>query len=251
MPKLTVLVSSYNRHVRLELAVRSVLAQTHRDLEVFIMDDGSPRPEIAELLDRLTQEDGRVSAIQVRQRWDKAKVCTFGALLNLGQLVTDSEYLSFLCDSAEYLPERCERLIAHLDRERDCHLAWDRQHHFRLNRDGHTTSQRIAEEQPEFVAQHQGQQWFDWLKQANQVDHNSVVERRTASPAHWSEDVGDWYILDWERWLRLARKGRRFDELGWVGEVKRCQDGDSTGELVGSGKTIAEVIAIRSAGGVP
>lgn len=56
----TVGIPAYGRPESLERAVRSVLAQTHADLEVIVSDDASPDPAVAAAATRLAAEDPRV-----------------------------------------------------------------------------------------------------------------------------------------------------------------------------------------------
>jgi len=59
-PLLSVGIPAYDRPATLERAVRSVLAQQLRDLEVVVSDDASPDPAVAQTGERLAREDARV-----------------------------------------------------------------------------------------------------------------------------------------------------------------------------------------------
>jgi glycosyltransferase involved in cell wall biosynthesis len=59
-PLLSVGIPAYNRPEGLERAVRSVLTQTIRDLEVVVSDDASPDSRVADVGERLAREDARV-----------------------------------------------------------------------------------------------------------------------------------------------------------------------------------------------
>lgn len=246
MPRLTVLLSSYNRPRGLKRAIQSVLDQTLSDLELLVLDDGSTLSAVRKVLDEATGADKRVSCLQVQQRWDKAKTCTFGALLNMGLKITDSQYVSYLCDNVEMLPKRCERLVAHLGEHRDLDLAWDHQNVRYEDANGDVVRQEIRDERPEAFERWQGFGWARRLQASNCVDHNGVVEVRGmgARPWPWSEKVEDWNRLDWERWLRLAELGVAFGFLPYVGEVKHVGP-DSTGVQIARGATLAQVIADR------
>lgn len=246
MPRLTVLLSTYCRPARLKIAARSILGQTFEDLELVILDDNSPNPEQLTAIHDLCEEDPRCRAILGEATPEyKQGVCTFGQLLNRGIAETDSEFYSFFCDSAEMYPQRCERLAAHLDATPECQIVWGQQSYYRYDAHGLLAA---AAERPEIPDKHevwQGPGWVARLENANQVDHSSTMERRSVT-LPWSEDVEAWFKIDWERWLRMARAGTRFDMVGWLGEIKRVHV-DSSGWLHdANGKTLAEVIALRS-----
>ena len=60
--KISVIMPVYDAKDLLPLAVRSVLAQTHDDLELLLVEDGSPNG-CGELCDRLAAQDSRVRVI--------------------------------------------------------------------------------------------------------------------------------------------------------------------------------------------
>ena len=62
-PRVSVFMASYNGAAYVEAAVRSVLTQTLRDLELVVVDDGSDRPTL-DILRRLAVEDTRIVLVE-------------------------------------------------------------------------------------------------------------------------------------------------------------------------------------------
>lgn len=238
MARLAVFLSSYNRPQGLKRAIASVLGQTYQDIQLVILDDNSTNTETIKIIDEYTCHYN-VTTFVNNGEYDKSKICSFGALLNRGMQLIDSEYCSYLCDGVQYLPQRCSRLIAHLDACHSADLAWDQQHIIHEGSAGNALQLEIREEHPEAVQIWQGQHWLNRLRNANSVDHNSVLERR--NDINWSEDIADWNCIDWTRWKRVAASGRRFDFVPWVGEIKHVGPG-STGKQIAAGKSLTEVI---------
>ena len=103
MAKITVIIPAYNAAATLVCAVRSVLAQTLRDIAVVIVDDGSKdaTPEIA---DRLASDDDRVMVIH------QANTGCYGARL-AGMRQVQTEFFGFV-DSDDYVaPTMFEKLV--------------------------------------------------------------------------------------------------------------------------------------------
>lgn len=110
MPDCTVVVITYNDAARLPRAVRSVLGQTLRDLEVLVCDDASTdaTPDVAA---RLAAEDPRVRYLR---RDANSGGC--GAPRNDGIDAAASPYVMFL-DSDDELPRHaCKSLLAEIER---------------------------------------------------------------------------------------------------------------------------------------
>lgn len=61
-PRVSVVMSVHNDAQRVDTAVRSILGQTFRDLELIVIDDGST-DATPEVLDRLAREDGHLRVI--------------------------------------------------------------------------------------------------------------------------------------------------------------------------------------------
>ncbi|MGP3914763.1 bifunctional glycosyltransferase/CDP-glycerol:glycerophosphate glycerophosphotransferase [Nonomuraea sp. 10N515B] len=110
MPDCTVVVITYNDAARLPRAVRSVLGQSLRDLEVIIADDASTdgTPEVAA---RLTALDPRVRYLR---RGVNSGGC--GAPRNDGIDAAAAPYVMFL-DSDDELPRHaCKSLLTEIER---------------------------------------------------------------------------------------------------------------------------------------
>ncbi len=63
MPKVTVLTATYNGERHLEETVNSILAQTYKDFEYIIVDDGST-DSTPNMLDRLAASDARIQIVR-------------------------------------------------------------------------------------------------------------------------------------------------------------------------------------------
>ena len=62
MPLVTVIIPAYNAEAYIERCVRSILAQTHRELRLLVVDDGST-DRTGAILDALHEEDGRLQPL--------------------------------------------------------------------------------------------------------------------------------------------------------------------------------------------
>ncbi len=105
-PKVSVIISTYNRAALLPRAVNSVLTQTFQNYEIIIVDDCSPD----NTQDVITAfSDPRIRS--VRHETNRRQ----SAAINTGIANSRGEYIAFLDDDDEWLPAKLEWQVALLD----------------------------------------------------------------------------------------------------------------------------------------
>lgn len=97
MPLFSVVIPVYNRPDGLLRAVRSCLTQSHADLEVIVVDDGSAQP-VAESLESLG--DSRVSCIRVERNQGVSNA------RNVGMDNAAGRYVAFLDSDDEFTVDK-------------------------------------------------------------------------------------------------------------------------------------------------
>lgn len=112
-PLVTAIVPYYSEHEWVGEAVESLLAQTHRNLEVTIVNDGAYDAEAGVLFE--LAEDPRVRVLTQRNGGDQSA-------RNLGVIDAEGEYVAMLDADNAFEPEFVERAVAML--EADPELAY-------------------------------------------------------------------------------------------------------------------------------
>lgn len=104
MPKASVIVPVYKVKEYLEPCVRSILAQTQRDFELLLIDDGSP-DECGSMCDAFAQADPRIRVIHQENRG-------LGGARNTGIEAAKGDWLLFV-DSDDWIdPETLQTTLA-------------------------------------------------------------------------------------------------------------------------------------------
>ena len=209
MPRVSVLLTTYNRPGMLAEAIESVLAQTFTDYELIVLDDNSGDPGVPGVLAG-HWADPRVvvykSSVAPGERGARVR---YAVLANIGLGLARGEYVTYLCDDDLYLPRRLELMAARLD-EGDCQVVYGTQ---RVERDGELVMMRPA---------------TSVLHKASMiVDHSSVMHTAVsaAEAGGWPEDPMYWRHADAAFWDRLSAAGHLFYPVPEVTDVHRFHAG--------------------------
>jgi hypothetical protein len=107
--RVSVLVPTHDHASTLPLTVRSILAQTHADLEVLVIGDG-PTPEVREAARALAAADARVRFLDLPKGPHHGEVHRDTAIA-----ASTGEHLVYCCDDDLFLPEHVADLSAMLE----------------------------------------------------------------------------------------------------------------------------------------
>lgn len=107
MPRVSIIMPTFNRAYCLTRAIKSVMLQTFTDWELIIVDDGST-DETSQILDRFSQT--------LRSRFRHFKIENSGAAKarNAGIVATSSEFVAFIDSDDIWLPEKLDMQISRL-----------------------------------------------------------------------------------------------------------------------------------------
>lgn len=185
---ISVIIPAYNCAEFLEDSARSALGQTHRDLEVLILDDasGDDTPVIA---NRLAEQDSRVRAFSNAANLGVAET------RNRGLEEARGEWVAFLDGDDLWLPDKLEKQLARLSETGGdlCYTGYSF-----INEAGTPirTPYRIPED-------------FRWetLLRENIIGCSTALFRRPADPPIRMR--GEYQHEDYVFWLELIRSGYR------------------------------------------
>ena len=185
-PTVSVVLPTHQRRKILRQAIASVLAQTYRDFELIVIDDGST-DGTGEMVESLDGWDGRL-----RYRWQPNRGAS--AARNAALRLAQGEIVAFLDSDNVWRPDHLERLVGALERHPDADLAHERPF----------VGRRASK--AERVMTH-----VRTLLVGNLIPQISgVAVRRDAALAAGGFNERMNLGEDADLWLRLALQGRRF-----------------------------------------
>lgn len=187
MPKVSVIIPTYNCGSYLQQALESVFAQTYCDYEIIVVDDGSTddtEAVVAPYLDRVTY---------LRQEENRGA----GAARNVGIRASRGEFIAFLdADDLWHEPRKLEWQVPEFDKDPEVGLVYsDIREVFS---DG-TVMESLIARRPLAASGH----IFENLRQLFVYADSAVVRRQALDQVGWF-DESFLSLQDRELWFRLC-----------------------------------------------
>jgi glycosyltransferase involved in cell wall biosynthesis len=188
MPRISVIIPAYNHAEFIGVAIDSVLAQTYRDFELIVVNDGSP-DDTEEIL-RPNIESGKIQYI----RQDNQGVA---AARNRGAAEARGEYLAFLDDDDCWPPDKLEWQVAIMESSDAVMVAG-------INDSERTPlSPEVLSKAPPLVPS-----IYDFFKRNMIGSPGQTLIRRAAFEAVGGFDPEIWGTDDYDLWIRLSQQGQ-------------------------------------------
>lgn len=121
-PLVSTIIPVYNRARMLREAVASVIAQTHRPIEVIVVDDGSTDDTVQAIAELARVHPGTVKPI----RRDNAGP---GAARETGRLIASGDFIQYLDSDDLLLPDKFKVQVKALLDHPECGIAYGMTHH--------------------------------------------------------------------------------------------------------------------------
>ncbi|MBT8240078.1 MAG: glycosyltransferase [Acidimicrobiia bacterium] len=186
---MSVIIPTYNRLAFLGEALESVLAQTHTNLEIIVVDDGST-DGTGDYVRGLGSD--KISYVFQENQGHP------GAARNVGLRMASGEFIAFLDSDDTWLPEKIETQLAVLAERPDLDLvATD---FFELPAGRRKTALGLTRPMPVVLR--------DLLRDCP-IQNSSVLIRKEAADAVGLQDETLRTCEDYEYWLRLLRRRDR------------------------------------------
>ncbi len=189
---ISVVIPVYNAGPFLRLSIASILAQTHRDLELIAVDDGSTDDSAATL--------ASFAAIDPRVRFISRPNTGIVGALNDGLAISGGDYIARMDADDIAEPIRLERQLAYIGTRPDCVALG--------------TFARVIDPSGGVVGLHEPPREHDeilarlLLADGGALLHPSVIFRRSALVAAGAYDPAFCRAEDLDLYFRLSKHGR-------------------------------------------
>lgn len=187
-PKVSVIIATYNMGQYLPDAVESVLSQTYRNLDVYVIDDGS-EDGTRELVEQW-KDDPRV-----HYHWQKNAGQTKAK--NCGIRRSDGDFVAF-CDADDlWIPTKLEQQMPLFDSEGKVGVVYGR------NRQIVASGEAVSDVRREtYYSGHITEALFHY----NFISFGAAVVRRSCLDEFGGFNEEYRMGIDWDLWLRISTK---------------------------------------------
>ncbi len=206
MPRISVIVPTFNRVAYLADAIRSVQAQNYRDIEIIVADDGST-DNTAEIA---AQFGSSVTYLSLTHHGLPA------ATRNAGLRAARGEFIAFLDSDDLFLPGKLELQLATFDAHPEAGLVYSNGHFFR-----DAPNESIGD-LLDGLPSPSGNVFAELLR-GNFVFTPTVLVRRACldSVSFFDERPDFFAVEDYDLWLRIAAQFPIIYAPGKVAAVRR------------------------------
>jgi glycosyltransferase involved in cell wall biosynthesis len=189
-PRVSIVIPAWNAAAFIEKTLSTVAAQTFRDFELVVVDDGSS-DATKEVVDRFLKENG-LRGVCIKQENKK-----IAGARNTGIRAASGELISFLDHDDLWLPEKLAVVTAEFDAHSDADLVC---HDEEILKDGKLV--RVSHNGP-LVPDMYGKLLFD----GNALSPSAVTVRKLKlfEAGLFREDPEFNTVEDYDLWMRLAR----------------------------------------------
>ena len=207
--RVSVIIPTYNRAALVREAVASVLAQSFRDFEVVVVDDGSSDHTVEALAPY-------AAPVRLRGRESRGGV---SAARNTGIAAAQGEWLAFLDSDDLWLPEKLARQMAYLAEHPERQICQTEETWVRRG---------VRVNQPRTHRKIGGRLFFPSMERC-MVSPSAVLLHRRLIELHGGFDEDLPAAEDYDLWLRLSWRY----EIGLVSEPLVIKRGGHADQLSG------------------
>lgn len=194
MPKVSVIIPTYNRDKYLEKAIRSVLKQTYKNYELIVVDDGSTDKTKKIVKKYVKKYPKKVRYIYQDNRGPSAA-------RNTGILNAKGKYITFLDSDDEYLPKMLKRQIAYMKKRPKCRFLYT--WYYDISSNGKIKRKRKTKK---FRTKKGLQRGLFFRKLTIRTSTVMIQKKVFKKTGLFNEKY--WYSQDWDMWLRIAKYHR-------------------------------------------
>lgn len=186
MPKVSVIIPTYNRGRFISRAIMSVLSQTYKDFEIIVVDDGSTDD---------TKKQVKKFGNQVRYIYQVNKGPS--SARNKGISKANGKYIAFCDSDDQFLPDKLEKQMKYIRKNPECRFLYS--WYYDIDAQG-----KVAKKKKPLACKSKQQLQYFLLKRKFVIRTSTVLVYKGCFKKAGKFNEKYWTSEDWDMWLRLA-----------------------------------------------
>lgn len=222
-PKVSCILTSYNRPYKVQEAIASILTQSYSNWELIIVDDNS-NEYTQKILKEMVKQDDRLILIQSGVRdHERAKTARYATCINMALPLIKGDLVTYLTDDDIYYPHRFEKMVEVFTQNTNIYVVYGKQKVVYFSRE-----RRISAGIRPLVGVTRSPM--------NKVDHNSFMHRTLCLDVvkGWDDDPSLWIAADAEFFAKLV-KYWDFHPIDVITDEHRVHD-DGVQSMISNGR---------------
>ncbi|QCJ40986.1 glycosyltransferase family 2 protein [Bacillus sp. S3] len=191
MPKVSIILTSFNKQEYVAKSIRAILDQSYDDFELFIMDDNSNEATLREIQPFLKDTRVKFFKSDIKTIDERVAKTRYAVLINQALDLAQGEYITYATDDNVFHKKKIKKMVDYLDRHPKVMVVYSASETIYLNDKGESTHSVIRPAKS-----------LSWLASCV-IDHCSIMHRRDVLPvitktfgANWDEDPQFYRIGD-------------------------------------------------------
>ncbi len=199
MPKVSIIIPTYNSSLFIKRTIESILAQTFTDWELLIIDDCST-DDTVNLINEFIKNNQRIKLLKTEKN-------SGGPALpkNLGFRFSAGEFVAYLDHDDEWLPNKLEKQMSVFENSKDKNLGLVSCGAFLVSEKNKLFSTFIPLKKENLLP--------EILLRNPIYSNSSVLMKRTVIETVGERDKTMKYSEDWDMWIRIIEAGYNIDHV--------------------------------------
>lgn len=207
-PRVSIIMATWKRADIISYAIESIVAQTFKNWELLIVDDGSP-DNTAEVAERWEKQDGRIRYIQC------PRMGNIAAVSNVGIRAARGEFIAILDDDdAWHDVKKLEKQVAFLERG----------HEYVACGGGFIMTDGRGKELGKIMKPEHDEDIRKVALFANPIANSTALFRKSDTIVYDENLSG---FADWDFWLKLGKRGKLYNFPEYFLEYRMWDRGGS------------------------
>ncbi|MCJ7841381.1 glycosyltransferase [Lederbergia sp. NSJ-179] len=198
MPKVSVIMTSYNKPDYVQKAISAVLNQTEKDFELLLMDDNSDDTTQKMITPFLQDKRIHFFRSDIQSTQERVEKTRYAVLINQALEKSKGKYITYATDDNLYKPNRLQEMVRYLDQNPHVQIVYSGSKTIYLDKNGETTKEIVRPAKS-----------ITWNAPCT-LDHCAIMHRASILPiikrqwgSYWDEDPQFYRIGDARFFWRL------------------------------------------------